>query len=62
MIEAEKFESPTPMQKIQTIKFNPKDIKIHRSWISNFANLTKMNKKNRIKLMRKEKSPLNPNY
>ena len=31
MIEAEKFKSPTPMQKIQRIKFNPQDISIDKS-------------------------------
>ena len=41
MIEAEKFESPTPMQKIQRIKSNPANIKIDRSWISSFATLQK---------------------
>ena len=50
MIEAKKFESPPPMQKIQRIKSNPQDIKIDRSWISNFANPTKINKKNVIKI------------
>ena len=50
MIEAEKFESPTPMQKIQRIKSNPQDIKIDRSWISSFANPTKINNKNVIKI------------
>ena len=50
MIEAEKFESPTPMQKIQRIKSNPQEIKIDRSWISNFANPTKITKKNIIKI------------
>ena len=62
MIEAEKFESPTPMQKIQRIKSNPQDIKIDRSWISSFANPTKINKKNVIKIDEEEKSPLNLNY
>ena len=28
MIEAEKFDSPTPMQKIQRIKSNPQEIKL----------------------------------
>jgi len=31
MIKAEQFESPTPMQKIQRIKFNPQEINIDRS-------------------------------
>ena len=50
MIEAEKFESPTPMQKIQRIKSNPQEIKIDRSWISSFANPTKINKKSITKI------------
>ena len=41
MIEAGKFESPTPMQKIQRIKSNPEEIKIDHSWISSFASPTK---------------------
>ena len=45
MIEAEKFKSLTPMQKIQKIKSNPQEIKNDRSSISNFANPTKVNKK-----------------
>ena len=55
MIEAEKFESPTPMQKIQRIKSNPANIKINHSWISNFANPTKINKKNVIKINKEGK-------
>ena len=62
MIEVEKFESPTPMQKIQRIKSNPQDIEIDRSWISSFANPTKINKKNVIKIDEEGKIPLNPNY
>jgi len=31
MIEVEKFESPTPMQKIQRIESNPQEIKIDQS-------------------------------
>ena len=50
MIETQKFESPTPMQKIQRIKSNPEEIKIDRSWIHSFANPTKINKKNVIKI------------
>jgi len=42
MIGAKKFESPTPLQKIQTIKSNPQEIKVGRCWISNFANPTKI--------------------
>jgi len=55
MIEAEKFESPTPMQKIQRIKSNPQDIKIDHSWISSFADPAKINKKNVIKIDEEEK-------
>jgi len=50
MIEAEKFESSTALQKIQRIKFNPWEIKIEHSWISSFANPIKINKKNIIKI------------
>jgi len=50
MIEIEKFRSLNPMQKIQRIKFNPQEIKIHRSWISRFANPIKIDKKNVIKI------------
>jgi len=57
MIEAEKFKSPTPMQKIQRIKFNPQDIRIDKSWIGSSAIPTKINKKNEIKSTRMEKSP-----
>ena len=60
MIEAEKFESPTPMQKIQRIKSNPQDIKIDRSWISSFANPTKINKKNVIKIDEEGKITIKP--
>ena len=45
MIEAKKFKSHTPMQKIQRIKSNPQEIKIDRSLTSNFANPIKINKK-----------------
>ena len=60
MIEAEKFESPTPMQKIQRIKSNPQEIKIDRSWISSFANPTKINKKNIIKIDEEGKITIKP--
>jgi len=50
MIEAEKFESPTPMKKIQRIKSNPQEIKIDMFWISSFANSTKINKNNVVKI------------
>ena len=50
MIEAEKFESHAPMQKIQRIKSNSQKIKIDRSWMSNFVNPTKINKKNVTKI------------
>ena len=50
MIEAEKFKSPPPMQKIQMIKSNSHEIKIGHSWISSFANPIKINKKNIIKI------------
>ena len=43
MIEAEKFEIPSPMQKIQRIKSNPQDISIDKSWIESFVNPTKIN-------------------
>jgi len=49
-IETEKFKSLTPMQKLQRIESNPQEMKIDMSWISNFANPTKMNKKNVIKI------------
>ena len=58
MIEAEKFESPTPM--IQRIKSNPQDIRIDKSWIANFANPTKINKKNIIKIDENEKFTIKP--
>ena len=47
---AEKFESPTPMQKILRINSNPEDIRIDKSWIASFANPTKINKKSVIKI------------
>jgi len=62
MIESEKFESPTPMQKIQTIKSNPHKRKIDCSWVSSFANPTKINKKSIIKFDEEGKITLNPNY
>ena len=60
MIEAEKFESPTPMQKIQRIKSNPQDIKIDHSWISSFADPAKINKKNVIKIDEERKITIKP--
>ena len=60
MIEVEKFESPTPMQKIQRIKSNPQEIKIDNLWISNFANPTKINKKNVIKIDEEGKITIRP--
>ena len=51
MIVEEKFkQSHTPMQKIQRIKSNSQEIKIDRSWISSFANLTRINTKNSMKI------------
>ena len=38
------------MQKLSRIKSNPQEIKIDYSLISSFANLTKINKKNIIKI------------
>jgi len=55
MIEAEKFESPTLMQKIQRIKSNPQDIRIDKSWVASFVNPTKINKKNVIKINENKK-------
>ena len=43
MIDVEKFESPTPLQKVQRKKSNLQEIKIDRSWISSFDNPTKIN-------------------
>ena len=60
MIEAEKFESPTPMQKILRIKSNPQDIRIDKSWIASFANPTKINKKNVIKIDENGKITIQP--
>ena len=60
MIEAEKFESPTPMQKIQRIKSHPQDIKIDKSWIESFVNPTKINKKNIIKIDENGKITIKP--
>ena len=60
MIEAEKFKSPTPMQKIERIKFNPQEIKIDRSWIPSLANPTKINKKNIIKIDKNGKLTIKP--
>jgi len=60
MIEAKKFESPTPMQNIQRIKSNPQDIKIDKSWIESFVNPTKINKKNVIKIDENGKITIKP--
>ena len=60
MTEAKKFESHTPMQKIQGIKSNPQEIKIGRSWISRFVNPTKINKKNVIKIDKERKITIKP--
>ena len=60
MIEAEKFESPTPMQKIQMIKSNPQEIKIDHSWISSLANPIMINKKNLIKINEEGKIIIKP--
>ena len=60
MIEVEKFESPTPMQKIHRIKSNPQEIKIDCSWISSFANPRKINKKNIIKIDEEVKITIKP--
>ena len=62
MIEAEKFESPTLMQKIQRIKSNPQEIKIDHSWIASFAKPTNINEKNIIKIDEDSKITINPNY
>ena len=43
------------MQNIQRIKSNPHEIKIDRSWIACFANPTKINKKNVIKIDENDK-------
>jgi len=60
MIEAEKFECLTPMQKIQMIKSNSQEIKIDCSWISSFANPIKINKKNIIKIDEEDKITIKP--
>ena len=60
MIEAEKFKSTASMQKIQRIMSNPQDIKINHSWISSFVNLTKINKKNIIKIDMEGKITIKP--
>jgi len=60
MIEVEKFESPTPMQKIQRIKSNPQDIRIDKSWIESFVNATKISKKNVIKIDENGKITIKP--
>ena len=55
IIEAKKFGSPTLMQDTQRIKPNSYEIKINGSWISSFANSTKINKKNVIKFIEDDK-------
>jgi len=60
MIEAEKFESPTPMQKIQRIRANPQDIRINKSLIGGFSNPTKISKKNVIKIDENGKITIKP--
>ena len=60
MIEEEKFENPTPMQKIQMIKSNLQEIKIDRSWICSFTNPTNINKKNIIKIDEEGKITIKP--
>ena len=60
MIEAEKFKSPTSVQKIQRIKSNPQDIRINKSWIASFANPTKINKKNITKIDENGKITIKP--
>jgi len=60
MIKGEKFESPTPMQKNQRIKFNPQEIKIDWPWISSFANTMKIKKKNIIKIDDNGNIPIKP--
>jgi len=59
-IETEKFESPTPLQKIQRIKSNPQNIRIDKSWIESFVNPTKINKKNVIKIDENGKITIKP--
>ena len=60
MIEVEKFDSSTPMQKNQRIKFNPQEIKIDWPWISSFANTMKIKKKNIIKIDDNGNIPIKP--
>jgi len=60
MIEAKKIESPTSMEKIQRVKSNPQDIRIDKSWIASFANPTKINKKNVIKIDENGKITVKP--
>ena len=60
MIGAEKFESHTPMQKIQRIKSNYQEIKMDNSQISSFVNPTKINKKNIIKIDEEGKITIKP--
>ena len=49
------------MQMIQWI-FNPQDIRIDKSWIATFANATKINNKNVIKINENGKITINLNY
>ena len=60
MVETEKFESPTPLQNIQMIKSNPHNIRIDKSRIASFADPTKINKKNVIKIDKNEKITIKP--
>ena len=60
MIEAEKFESPTPMQMIQRTKSNTQERKTDCSQISSFANPTKINEKNVIKIDGNDKITIKP--
>jgi len=59
-IDVKKFESLTPMQKILRINSNPQDIRIDKSWIASFANPTKINRKNVIKIDENEKITIKP--
>ena len=60
MIDAEKFECPTPIQKTQRTKSNLHEIKIDKSWITTFANPTKTNKKSVIKINENGKIIIKP--
>ena len=48
------------MQTIQRIKSHPHEIKINRSWISNFSNPTQINKKNIKKIDEEGKITMKP--